>query len=165
MELRVKKCNENAILPTQSYEEGALDLYSIENITIPVGHVVPVKTGIMMEIPVGYRGLIWPRSGMAVKKTSDIFAGVIDSDYRGEIGVCLYNANFNGVIKTWVDGMGSFPYIDKTQWLDNDLEIKVGDKIAQILIEAVPSFKLVEVDSLSDSERGSKGYGSSDLNG
>jgi dUTP pyrophosphatase len=90
-----------------------------------------------MAIPEGYVGLIWPRSGMAYKYGLDVFAGVIDSGYRGDIGVILYNSQYNSY------------------------EINKGDRIAQILIQKVEDFELVEVDDLEDSQRGKGGFGSS----
>ena len=90
-----------------------------------------------MAIPKGYVGLIWPRSGLAHKYGLDVFAGVIDSGYRGDIGVILYNTK-----------------------LDH-YKIKKGERIAQILFQKIEDFDLVEVDDLDDSQRGVGGFGSS----
>ena len=86
-------------------------------------------------------GLIWPRSGLAVKKGIDVFAGVVDSGYRGEVKVCLFNAG--------------------SVWSVPSVSIAKGDRIAQILFQPVPSFQLQEVDSLSTTQRGEGGFGSS----
>lgn len=96
-----------------------------------------VKTGIALHIPDRYVGLIWPRSGMAVKYGIDVFAGVIDAGYRGEVGVCLYNSS------------------------DKDFYVQKGDRIAQILFQKVSQHNMIEVQSLEDSERGEGGFGSS----
>ena len=90
-----------------------------------------------MAIPEGHVGLIWPRSGMAYKYGLDVFAGVIDSGYRGDIGVILYNSQYNSY------------------------EINKGDRIAQILIQKIEDFDLVEVEDLDSTERNSGGFGSS----
>lgn len=97
-----------------------------------------VSTGISLEIPPGYYGRIAPRSGLALKHGIDVLAGVVDSGYRGEIKVILYNT-------------------------DNEKAFSVnpGDKIAQIIIEKHYNFEFVRTDSLSESDRGEKGFGSS----
>jgi dUTP pyrophosphatase len=92
---------------------------------------------VSFEIPEGYVGLVWPRSGLSVKRGIDVLAGVIDSGYRGEVRVCLYNTSHD--------------------WL----EVKEGDRIAQILFQEVPQFQLQEVDILQNSDRGEGGFGSS----
>ena len=92
-----------------------------------------------MAIPDGYVGLIWDRSSMAAKRGLHRFAGVIDSGYRGEIKVCLWNSS------------------------DKYSVIKAGERVAQLLFHRVPSFSLKEVESLDDTERGKGGFGSSGL--
>jgi dUTP pyrophosphatase len=87
-------------------------------------------------MPENMAGLIWPRSGLAVKKGIDVLAGVIDSGYRGEIMVCLYNTS------------------------DEDVEIKRGDRIAQIIFQEVPNISLLLRETLETSQRGSNGFGS-----
>ena len=129
-----------AIVPSKNNTSDAgWDLYSLEDKEINRGRRATIATGIAMSIPEGYVGLIWPRSGLAVKQGVAIFAGVIDSGYRGEIKVCLYNASND-----------SFP-----------LKISAGDRIAQILFQEVPDFSLTVVDSLGTTERGGDGFGSS----
>ena len=85
----------------------------------------------------GYVGLFWPRCGLSVKQGIDVLAGVVDSGYRGEIKVCLYNTSKDNVV------------------------IESGDRIAQILIQPVSQMEMMAVDSLSDTERGEGGFGSS----
>ena len=99
-----------------------------------------------LQIPEGWVGLIWPRSGLSVKNGADILAGVIDSGYRGEVLVCLHNTN-HGIPLLSDDNL--------------NIKIKKGDRIAQILFQQVPEVSMVEVDDLSSSERGDKGFGSS----
>lgn len=96
-----------------------------------------MPTGIAIEIPEGYYGRIAPRSGLAHNHGIDVLAGVVDSGYRGEIKVILYNT-------------------DK----DHDFQIRQGDKIAQMIIERHYNFELVEVEDLSPTPRGEGGFGS-----
>ena len=125
-----------AIMPTRGTDGAAgYDLYAIEDVTINCFQFIPVSTGVSMDIPAGHYGRVAPRSGLAVKNGIMVGAGVIDSDYRGEIKVAL--ATLNGVYN-----------------------IKAGDRIAQIIIEPVVNPELVQVDSLNDSERGDSGFGS-----
>ena len=133
-----KRLSDDATLPTRAYEyDAGWDLYASEKTYIMGCHRRGVKTSISMAIPEGYVGLIWPRSGLAVKSGVDVFAGVIDSGYRGEIKVCLYNSS------------------------EIQLEINGGDGIAQILFQEIPQTTIVEVDDLDDSQRGHGGFGSS----
>lgn len=134
----VKLLNSDAILPTKANQSDAgWDLYSTEEIMIRSNNRCTIHTGISIQIPEEYVGLIWPRSGLSVKKGIDVLAGVVDSGYRGEIMVCLYNTS------------------------NDNLFINKGDRIAQILFQQVPYFNMVTVDELSDTDRGLGGFGSS----
>jgi dUTP pyrophosphatase len=145
IELRVKKLHEDAIIPTRSNQTDAgWDLYSTERVgMIPMRQVL-VSTGIALAIPEGYVGLIWPRSGLAVKRGIDVYAGVIDSGYRGEIKVCLYT---NSVDPNW--------------GTPKAFDIEKGDRIAQIIFQKIEPFKLIETQELDDTDRGADGFGSS----
>lgn len=133
----VKKLDPSAIMPTKANKTDAgYDLYALENVEIGANNQKLIKTGISMAIPKGYVGLIWPRSGLAHKYGIDVFAGVIDAGYRGDVGVILYNSRLN------------------------HYAINKGDRIAQILFQKVEGFDLVEVDNLDDTDRGSGGFGS-----
>lgn len=139
MNIKIKLLSNLAKLPTQANQNDAgWDLHTTQHVIIKPGHRQIVSTGIAMEIPIGYVGLIWPRSGMSVKKGCDILAGVIDAPYRGEIKVCLQNCD---------------PY--------EDMVINPGDKIAQILFQEIPKFTLQLTDELSETTRGENGFGSS----
>lgn len=136
--IKCKKLLDSASVPTRAHEHDAgWDLYSSERSFVISSKRKVVSTSISLAIPDGYVGLIWPRSGLAAKKGIDVFAGVIDSGYRGEIKVCLYNSS--GV----------------------NFEIDKGDRIAQIIFHKIPQTKMLEVDSLGDSIRGDSGFGSS----
>ena len=135
----VKKLDPAATLPTKANDTDAgYDLYALEDSEIGANNHKLIKTGISMAIPKGYVGLIWPRSGLAYKSGLDVFAGVIDAGYRGDVGVILYNSR-----------------------VSNHYQVKKGDRIAQILFQKVKTFDLVEVDDLDDSQRGQGGFGSS----
>lgn len=142
--IEIKKLNENATTPTKSHEyDAGWDLYASEDCIIEAGNRTIIKTGISMAIPNGWVGLIWPRSGLSVKSGINVLAGVIDAPYRGEILVCLHNTS-----KPHPNG----PY--------NDLHVNKGDRIAQILFHEVPECKMIEVESLEETERNSNGFGS-----
>lgn len=135
--IQFKKLDEQAILPTRGSDHAAgLDLYACKESVIPARGYLPISTGVAVAIPLGYYGRIAPRSGLAAKHGIDTLAGVIDSDYRGEL-ICLL-ANHS----------------------DNDFEIKPGDRVAQFVIEAIifpdPEF----VPELPDTNRGDGGFGS-----
>jgi dUTP pyrophosphatase len=134
----VQLLSEDANVPTKTHNSDAgLDLYSIEDITIQPKQRNTIKTGVSFEMPNGIAGLIWPRSGLSVKQGIDVLAGVIDSGYRGEIIVCLYNTS------------------------DIVVEINRGDRIAQVIFQEVPIVSLQLRKSLGSSQRGSNGFGSS----
>ena len=136
--INIKKLSETATIPTRANPSDAgLDLYSNEFVNLLPNSARLVDTGIAMAIPEGFAGLIWDRSGMAVRNDIHRFARVIDSGYRGPIKVCLYNFS------------------------DRVVQIKRGHRIAQILIQEVPNFVVQEVDDLDSTERGEGGFGSS----
>lgn len=136
--IKCKKLLDSASVPTRAHEHDAgWDLYSSERSFVISSKRKVVSTSISLAIPDGHVGLIWPRSGLAAKKGIDVFAGVIDSGYRGEIKVCLYNSS--GI----------------------NFEINKGDRIAQIIFHKLPQTEMLEVGSLEDSIRGDEGFGSS----
>ena len=138
-ELPVKLLTETAKLPDKAnLFDAGLDLYCDEElVSLAPGERKLVSTGIAMEIPKTYVGLIWPRSGHAVKGGIDTMAGVIDASYRGEVKVLL--VNHDGKVQLF----------------------RKGDKIAQILIQKVDDFTPVAYNDLGGTSRGGKGFGSS----
>ena len=142
--IKVKKLTRTATIPTKSRKTDAgYDLYSDEDIALYPEDTKLISTGIAFAIPDGYAGLIWDRSGLGTKGVHR-HAGVVDSSYRGEVKVALYNARPG--------------HVDFT---DNMYFISRGDRIAQILFQKVPHFDLVETEELDDTDRGSSGFGSS----
>lgn len=141
MIIKFRKMNEHVKTPIKSTNEAAgFDLFnSGETTVIHPGEIKHISTGIQMEIPKGYAGFIYARSGLGCKHgiVPSNCVGVIDSDYRGEIIVYLYNHNKH-----------------------NSYTINHGDKIAQLVISAIPDVVIEEVDSLSETMRNDGGFGS-----
>lgn len=118
-------------------EDAGYDLCANESVTIYKGCRALISTGISLSIPSGYYGRIAPRSGLAVKSGIDVGAGVIDSTYTGIIKVLLFNFG------------------------ENPFEVKVGDRIAQLICEKIGHFEIKEVNELDTTGRGTNGFGSS----
>lgn len=139
--MKIIKLNENAVIPTYGTEYSAgADLYACtdEDITINPGETELIKTGIAIEIPVGYAGFIYARSGLASKKglAPANKVGVIDADYRGEIMVALYNQS-------------NEPQV-----------IAAKERIAQLVIAPFLKVEFEETDKLTITVRGDGGFGS-----
>ena len=146
MNIKVKKINEKAKLPTRGSEQAAgYDLYSCfpdefgsERLVIQPNETVKIDTGLQMELPDGYFGGIFARSGLAIKQglRPSNCCGVIDSDFRGNIIVAIHN--------------------------DSDYEQRIydGDRIAQLILLPYQTMEFEEVNELSDTDRGSGGFGS-----
>ena len=138
--VKIKKLNENAVIPTYGspYSAGA-DLYSaMDDLTIEPHTTTLVKTGIALELPIGFAGLIYARSGLASKRglAPANKVGVIDCDYRGEVMVALHNHS------------------------DIPQSITKGERIAQLVITPYVVADFEETDELSDTVRGEGGFGS-----
>ena len=139
MKMRIKRIGEHDLPVPKRATEGAagLDLQAVEGKWHHVNRVVTIACGFAIEIPQGFIGIVFPRSGLAFNHGIQLFnIGVIDSDYRGEIKVILYNAG------------------------DHDYAIRAGDRIAQLAVLPTLIFRPVEVDELSETERGVRGFGS-----
>ncbi len=138
MEIKIKKLHPDAKIPTYAHHgDAGFDLYAIESVKIPVGARVLVGTGIAMEIPDGYVGLIWDKSGLSMVHGLKNLGGVIDAGYRGEIKAGMINLSAK------------------------DYTITAGHKVAQMLIQKVEHAGIKEVAELSDTTRGHSGFGSS----
>ena len=135
--LAFKRLDPRATLPTRGSALAAgLDIYSIEDVTIESGQRLLVRTGLAVAIPEGCYGRVAPRSGLATKHGLDVFAGVIDSDYRGEVCCLLYNS-------------GNGP-----------LHLPAQSKICQLIIERIITPDAEWADDISETDRGSGGFGS-----
>ncbi|MCK5466307.1 dUTP diphosphatase [Candidatus Parcubacteria bacterium] len=137
MKIKIQKIGD-AKIPNYAHEgDAGLDIYSAEeNYILKSGERKGFLTGIKMEIPSGYVGLIWDKSGLASKHGIKTMAGVIDSSYRGEVAIVLIN-------------LGSENYL-----------IEKNTKIAQILIQKAEYAETEEVENLDKTERGDRGFGS-----
>ncbi len=134
----LQKLHENAVLPERATKDSAgFDLYAIEDAKILPGGRTLIRTGVAMEIPPGYEGQVRPRSGLALKHGITVLnaPGTIDADYRGEVQVILYNTG-------------------------PAYQVKAGEKIAQLVICRLPDVEFQVSESLSETERGSGGFGS-----
>jgi dUTP diphosphatase len=141
MNLRVVRLHPRAVLPARAHAgDAGLDLCALEATTLEPGARASVATGIAVEIPDGIAALVLPRSGLAARYGISLVnaPGLIDSGYRGELAVLLLNT-------------------DRA----HRVELAAGDRIAQLVLVRVESPALVEVEQLSDSERGIGGFGSS----
>ena len=140
MIVRIKKLNENATVPTYGTEFSAgADLYNLnEAVTIPAHKTVLIHTGISVEIPEGYAGLIYARSGLASKRglAPANKVGVIDADYRGEVMVALHNHS------------------------DIDATVDTKERVAQLVVTPFLKVEYQLADELSDTVRGAGGFGS-----
>ena len=141
IDVSIRRLRPDAHLPEQAYEgDAGMDLAACEAVTIEPGERAVVPTGLAIEIPDGYAGFVQPRSGLAVRHGIGIVntPGLIDSGYRGEIRVVLINTV-----------------------REERFTVEPGMRIAQLVIVPVAAARLVEVDELAASDRGSRGFGSS----
>ena len=135
--LLFKRLHPEARLPTRGSAGAAgLDLYAAERVTLAPGSRAAVRTGLAVAIPAGFYGRVAPRSGLAVRHGIDVLAGVIDSDYRGEILCALVN-----------HGRETF-------------EVEPGARVAQLIVEAIATPDPAWAEDLGDTGRGSGGFGS-----
>jgi len=139
MEVRVKKLHEDAVVPNFAHAgDAGADLVSVEDVELNAGEHKLVKTGIAIELPPYTEAQVRPRSGLALKHGITVLntPGTIDFQYRGEIGVILHNTHII------------------------DFKIEKGMRIAQMVINQLPKVEYVEVEELSDTDRGEGGFGS-----
>jgi len=140
VKIKIKKLHKDAIMPHYAHDgDAGMDLYAVEDIILWPHEPVAVPTGISIELPKGYVGLVWGKSGLALKEGITTVAGVIDSGYRGEYKVVLLNTT------------EQYYYIDK------------GDKVAQLLIQPVMQAEIEESQELSETSRGAGGFGSTGM--
>lgn len=131
------KLSKDAQMPTYSTSGAAgADLYAATSVTIPSGGRCLIPIGVSMEIPEGYFCYVMGRSGNTIKKGLHVALGLVDEDYRGEIGVMAFNQS------------------------DEAISFAKGDRVAQMVILPYPKVEFVEVDELSETDRGEGGYGS-----
>lgn len=137
MKLKVKKLHPDAKLPEYAKQwDAGMDIFCLDTITINPGESVGIKSGLAFEVPEGYVGLLWDKSGLSIRNGLKILGGVLDSGYRGELIVGMIN-------------LGKEPYT-----------FEKGHKITQMLIQSIVITEIEEVQELSETERGQGGLGS-----
>ncbi len=135
--LRFKQLDSRAILPTRGSSSAAgVDICSIEDISVEPKQRLLARTGVAVAIPQGFYGRIAPRSGLAARNGLDVLAGVIDSDYRGELCCLLYNTS------------------------DQTINLTSGNKICQLIVEKIITPEPAWVSDLDETARGAGGFGS-----
>lgn len=136
--LKIKKLKDDAKVPTYAHPgDAGLDLYACEEVRIAPGARAIIGTGVAMEIPEGYVGLVWDKGGISMKGGLKTIGGVVDSGYRGEIMIGIINFS------------------------DKEYVFEKGHKVAQMVIQQKEEVTVEEIDELSDTERGDKKFGSS----
>ncbi|MDD5165146.1 MAG: dUTP diphosphatase [Candidatus Pacebacteria bacterium] len=137
MQIKFKKLHPDAKIPAYAHPgDAGMDFFVLEKTVIKPGEHAAIKTGIAMEIPHGCVGLFWDKSGIAIKHSIKLLGGVIDAGYRGEVLIGMINLS------------------------DVEYIFEAGHKVSQMLIQKVEVPDVIEVDELSDSTRGEKGFGS-----
>lgn len=137
MKLKIKKLHNEAVVPKYAhFDDAGFDLFAVEDTVVKVGERVAVKTGIAMEIPTGFVGLIWDKSGLALKHGLKTMAGVVDSTYRGEVMVAVINLS------------------------QENYKIEKSHKVAQMIIQKKETVEFEEVSELEETKRGGGGFGS-----
>ena len=135
--LRFKRLDPRAVLPRRgSARSAGLDICSIEDLEIGPRQRIAARTGLAVAIPPGFYGRVAPRSGLAAKNGLDVLAGVIDSDYRGEVQCLLYNTS------------------------DEKIILPAGNKICQLIVEQIIMPEAVWATDLEETVRGAGGFGS-----
>lgn len=138
MQIKFQKLFDDVTLPTYANPgDAGMDLRTREGKMLKAGERYCFPTGFAMAIPDGFVGLVWDRSGLALREGLTCLAGVVDSGYRGEVGVVVLNTS------------------------KNPISIEKGDRIAQMLIQEIKQAKIKEVKSLSVTKRGKGGFGAS----
>ncbi|XP_046741781.1 deoxyuridine 5'-triphosphate nucleotidohydrolase [Diprion similis] len=139
--LRFVKLSDKAFAPMKGSSAAAgYDLRSAYEYVIPPNGKELIKTDLQVEVPIGTYGRVAPRSGLAWKHHIDVGAGVIDADYRGNVGVVLFNHS------------------------NTEFKVLPGDRVAQLICERIVYPELEEVSSLESTERGNNGFGSTGVN-
>jgi dUTP pyrophosphatase len=135
--LRFKQLDDRAVLPARGSSLAAgLDVCCIEDVTVEPRQRAVARTGLAVAIPHGFYGRVAPRSGLAVRHGLDVLAGVIDSDYRGELCCVLYNTS------------------------DTAISLPAGSKICQLILEKIITPEATWVTDLDETARGAGGFGS-----
>lgn len=139
MTLKVKRIHPDAVIPAYAHEgDAGMDVRSVADMTIPAGGRALVPTGLVFMLPPGWEAQVRPRSGLALKSGVTVLntPGTVDSGYRGEVGVILFNTS------------------------SAEFHVGKGDRIAQVVVAPTTRAEIVETDSIDETDRGSGGFGS-----
>lgn len=158
--VKIKRLSVDAVIPQYAREgDAGFDLVAVEDVIIEPGETALVPTGLAFELPQGYEMQVRPRSGVTLKTKLRVQLGTIDSGYRGEVGVIVDNVyRHGGCPRNWVLGVDGKP-IERGE--EGTYIIRKGDRVAQAVIKPVEQATFIEVDSLSKTDRGEGGFGSS----
>jgi dUTP pyrophosphatase len=186
IKVKVKKLHPDAVIPHYAHEgDAGFDLVAVEDVVITPGETKAIPLGLAFEIPEGYEMQIRPRSGLSLKTKlrQSNCVGTIDSGYRGEVKVMFdninhlryeiddrYEYNYEEELEYWGSGLvieedvaldlQGKPYLPIFGVPLGTYIIRKGDRVCQGVIQRLPTVELIEVDELSDSERGEDGFGS-----
>lgn len=178
LEIGFKRLSVNAILPTKAHaNDSGFDLFAATDVIIAPGETVVVPTDIAVQLPQGYEAQVRPRSGITSKTKLRVQLGTIDESYRGDIGIIVDNITQKEIeMRVTTDRLrltnpqsNYYKTIDNRGKIDNNARIltgtyliRKGDKIAQLVVQPIPTTVAVEITGeLEDSDRGANGFGSS----
>lgn len=137
MKLKIKKMHPEAKLPSYAHPyDAGMDLFALEEVKIKPGETARIRSGVALEIPEGFVGLCWDKSGLSMKNGIKVLAGVIDSGFRGELVMGVIN-------------LGKEEYT-----------FEKGHKVMQMLVQPVEIMEIIETEELSETSRGEGGFGS-----
>ena len=163
MKINFKKLSETAITPKKAnYNDAGFDLFADEDVILAYGETKAIATNIALELPDGYMADVRPRSGLTRDTALRVHYGTVDAGYRGGIGIICENVDNLYKIQTIDNKLHALITGDQDAILtyNTAIEIKRGDKIAQLVIQKIPDVQLVEADELNDTVRGADGFGS-----
>lgn len=170
--VKIKRLSVDAVIPQYAREgDAGFDLVAVEDVIIEPGETALVPTGLAFELPQGYEMQVRPRSGVTLKTKLRVQLGTVDAGYRGEVGVIVDNVGqktyetedfrFNEEVDYVVKTIANDSVIARGYYLVGSYIIRKGDRIAQAVIKPVEQATFIEVDSLSETDRGEGGFGSS----
>src|SRR5690625_3707116 len=159
-----KTLNDDSILPTKAHPtDSGFDLYASDDVIIEPGETTIVPTGIAVELPAGYEAQVRPRSGVTAKTKLRVQLGTIDNGYNGEIGVIVDNITDDPIGNTtrYLNFVNGSEIRQDEDILDGTYFIRKGDRLAQLVVQPLPSVEAFEIEGeLGDTDRGGGGFGS-----
>ena len=160
MKINFKKLSDTAIAPNKShYNDSGFDLYADEDAILAYGETKAIATNIALELPDGYMADVRPRSGLTRDTALRVHYGTVDAGYRGGIGIICQNGAKVQMDGRWNNGMESMESMEYELY-SKTVNIRRGDKIAQLVIQKIPDIELIEADELNETARGAGGFGS-----